>query len=217
MTTTPNFRKPLAVSLVAAALLAALPGCAPIVVGGAAVMTGVVATDRRSAGTQVDDQTIEVKAMNALPTALEGYGHVSATSYNRLVLLIGEVPKPQLAAAAQQAMLKIDGVRSVVNDIIVAPDAGVSQISADTLTTGKVKAAMIDAKGFPSGAVKVITERGIVYLLGIVTVAEAEQATEITRGVSGVQKVVKVFEVVTPAELQKLQPARGAPSTPPAN
>ena len=104
-------------------------------------------------------------------------------------------------------MLKVDGVRSVVNELAVAPNAGVSQQSSDTLITGKVKAAMIDAKGFPSGAVKVITQRGVVYLLGVVTATEAEQATEITRGVGGVQKVVKVFDIITPAELQKLLPA----------
>ena len=190
-------------ALATAALITALPGCAPIVLGGAAVMTGMMATDRRSAGTQVDDQSIELRALNVL----DGKGHVSATSYNRQILLTGEVPTPQLQQAVQQAMLKVEGVRSVVNELAVAPNAGVSQQSSDPLITGKVKAAMIDAKGFPSGAVKVITQRGVVYLLGVVTAAEAEQATEITRGVSGVQKVVKVFDIITPAELQKLLPA----------
>ena len=194
-------------ALATAALITVLPGCAPLVVGGAAMMTGMVVTDRRSAGTQVDDQSIELRALNVLPSVLDGKGHVSATSYNRQILLTGEVPTPQLQQAVQQAMLKVDGVRSVVNELAVAPNAGVSQQSSDTLITGKVKAAMIDAKGFPSGAVKVITQRGVVYLLGVVTATEAEQATEITRGVGGVQKVVKVFDIITPAELQKLLPA----------
>ncbi len=206
MTTIPNFRKPLAVSLVAAALLAALPGCAPMVVGGA-VMTGVLVVDRRSTGTQVDDQTIELRAVNALPGVLAGYGHVSAVSYNRQMLLTGEVPTPQMRMAVQQSMLKLEGVRGVINDLAVMPDSTLSQRSNDTLITGKVKAAMIDAKGFPSGAVKVLTERGAVYLLGIVTPDEAAQATEIARGVSGVQKVVKVLEVISPEELTKIAPA----------
>lgn len=202
----------LAASAAAATLITALGGCAPMVLGGAAVMTGMVATDRRTAGTQIDDQTIEIQVTNALSPVLGGKGHVSVTSYNRQVLLTGEVPTAQLQLAAQQTAQKIEKVRSVVNDLAVLPDATTSQMSEDALTTGKVKAAMIDAKGFPSGAVKVITERGNVYLLGIVTAAEADQAAEIARSTSGVKKVVKVFDIITPAELQQLKPA-----TPPAS
>ncbi len=202
----------LAASAAAATLVAALGGCAPMVLGGAAVMTGMVATDRRTAGTQIDDQTIEIQVTNALTPVLGGKGHVSVTSYNRQVLLTGEVPTAQLQLAAQQTAQKIEKVRSVVNDLAVLPDATTSQMSEDALTTGKVKAAMIDAKGVPSGAVKVITERGNVYLLGIVTAAEADQAAEIARSTSGVKKVVKVFDIITPAELQQLKPA-----TPPAS
>lgn len=197
-------------AMLATALLGALSlasGCAPMLVGGAVAGSAMVATDRRSAGTQVDDSTNEVKALTAIDATLGDRGHVTATSYNRLVLLTGEVPAEADKAAVEKAVAQISTVRATVNDIAVMPTSSLATRSNDSIITGKVKAAIFDAKDLQVATIKVVTERGIVYLMGLVTEAEAARAVEVARVVGGVKKVVRVFQIITPAELAGIQAA----------
>ena len=184
--------------LVAAGLLGA---CAPLLIGGAAVGGTMMATDRRSAGAQVDDQVIETKASNAVSTLLVERAHVNATSYNRMLLLTGEVPTEADRVAVEKAVSQIETVRSIVNDLAVMPNSSFSDRSNDSLITGKVKAEFVGASELSTNSIKVVTERGVVYLMGLVTETEAKRAVEIARGVGGVQKVVRVFQIVTAADV----------------
>lgn len=182
--------------LVAAALSAALlQGCAAVAVGGAA--TGVaVAHDRRTTGTIVDDESIEVKAASALNADKEirDQTHLNVTSYNNSILMTGEVPTQQLGQRAYKIVSGLDKVKKVHNETTVAAPSSFGSRSNDTLITSKVKARMVATKGFDSTLVKVVTERGVVYLLGLVTQGEGKLAGEIARQTDGVQKVVKLFE-----------------------
>jgi osmotically-inducible protein OsmY len=190
-----------------AALLAAaaLSGCAALLVGGA-VGTALVVTDRRTAGTQLEDQNIELKSLTRIREAVGERGHVSATSYNRQLLLTGEVASEADRTAIEQSIGRIEGVRSIVNELAVMGASSMTARSNDTILTSKVKASFIDAKDLHASAVKVVTERGVVYLMGRVTEREATRASDIARGVAGVQKVVRVFEVVSEAELASTVP-----------
>ncbi len=190
-------------TLLAAAVLAGgLSACVPLVVGGAAVGT-MVAVDRRTSGTQLEDETIEMRSANRIYEILGDRAHVNVTSWNRQVLLTGEVPAAEDRQKVEQTVLGVENVRSVVNELVVAPNSSVSQRSNDALITGKVKASFVDAKDIMSSAFKVVTERGVVYLMGRVTQREATRATEITRGVSGVAKVVRVFEIISEEEMRR--------------
>jgi osmotically-inducible protein OsmY len=190
-------------SLAAAALaaLTTLSACAPLVVGGAAVGSMLLFTDRRTSGAQLEDQAIELKARNRVRDVLGERGHVNATSYNRTVLLTGEVDNEEDARAVQQAIERIENVRGTVNELAATIPSSLSQRSNDVILSSKVKASFVDTKSLQANAFKVVTERGIVYLMGRVTEREAEMATEVARGVAGVQKVVRVFEVVSESEL----------------
>ena len=188
--------------LAAAALAGGLSACVPLVMGGAAVGT-LVAVDRRTSGTQLEDEGIEFRAANRLHGLYGDRAHVNVTSWNRQVLLTGEVPTQEDRQKAEQTLREVENVRSVVNDLVVAPPSSLSQHSNDTLITGKVKASFVDAKDLVSAAFKVVTERGVVYLMGRVTQREATRATEIARGVSGVTKVVRVFEIISEEELRR--------------
>lgn len=199
----------------AAALVAttALTACAPLLLGGAIVGSSMLVTDRRTSGTQVDDQAIELKGLKRVGETIGDRGSVSVTSYNRIVLLTGTVTNEADKAAVERALSAVENAKSVVNEIAIGTAASFGNRSNDTLLTSKVKASFVDAKDVQVNAYKVVTERGIVYLMGRVTEREANRAAEISRGVSGVQKVVKVFEIVTEAELNDLQP-KPAPARP---
>lgn len=197
-------RRALRVAAAAALAALALGGCAAVVVGGAAVGTAMVVTDRRTAGVQLEDQNIELKSLTRIRETVGERGHVNATSYNRMVLLTGEVPSEADRSALEQSITKIENVRSTVNELAVMGPSSMTARSNDTILTSKVKASFIDAKDLHANAVKVVTERGVVYLLGRVTEREANRATELARGVPGVQKVVKVLEILTEAELAAL-------------
>lgn len=182
---------------------AVLSGCAALVVGGA-VGTAMVASDRRTAGTQLEDQSIELKSLTRIRETVGDRGHINATSYNRQVLLTGEVQSDADRVAVEQSISRIEGVRSIVNELAVMGASSLTARSNDAILTSKIKASFIDAKDLHANAVKVVTERGVVYLLGRVTEREANRATDLARGVSGVQKVVKVFEILSEAELASL-------------
>jgi osmotically-inducible protein OsmY len=180
--------------------------CAPVIIGGAMVGGVLAATDRRTTGTQLEDQAIEIKALNRLRDLLGDRGHVNVTSYNRLALITGEVPTEADKAAVEQNVGSIDNVRSVVNELAVMGVSSLGQRSGDALLSAKVKATFVDAKDLMANAFKVTAERGTIYLMGRVTEREANTATELARSVTGVQRVVKVFEFITEAELAAMQP-----------
>ena len=192
--------------LLALAAGTTLSACAPLLIGGAIWGGTMVVSDRRTSGTQIDDQAIELKSVRRIADVIGDKGHVNVTSYNRLVLLSGEVPTEADKAAVEQAVARIDNVRAIVNELTLAAPSSLSARSNDTLMTSKVKASMVDAKDIQANAYKVVTERGVVYLMGRVTEREANRAADIARGVSGVQKVVKVFDVVSEGELADTQP-----------
>jgi osmotically-inducible protein OsmY len=193
-------------SVAIAAALTGLSACAPLLIGGAMVGGTLMATDRRTSGAQVEDQAIELKALGRVKDVIADRGHVTTISYNRMVLITGEVPSEADKAAVEQAVARIESVRSTVNELAVAGSASLTSRSNDTLITSKVKASFVDARDMLSNAFKVVTERGTVYLMGRVTEREATRAAELARSVSGVQKVVRVFEIVSEAELADMNP-----------
>ena len=182
-----------------------LSACVPLMVGGAVVGT-LVATDRRTSGAQLEDEGIDLRSANRIREALGDRAHVNINSYNRQVLLTGEVPTAKDKETAEQIVSKVDNVRSIVNEIAVLGNTTLGQRSSDSLVTAKVKAGLVDAKDLYAGAFKVVTERGTTYMLGKVSQREADRAAEVARTVSGVQKVVRIFEIVSEEELKRLLP-----------
>ncbi len=195
--------------LLATACVASLSACFPVVLGGA-MMGGLVAVDRRTAGTQLEDEGIEVRASSRVRDNLGDRGHINITSYNRQVLLTGEVPSAQDKQLVEQVVSQVANVRVIVNELAVLGNTTLTQRTSDTLTTGRVKAGLVDEKELYASAFKVVTERGTTYLMGRVTQREAELATEVVRGTNGVQKVVRVLEIISEAELQSLLPKPAA-------
>ncbi len=198
---------------VAAAVLAAtavLAGCAPLLIGGAVVGGALVATDRRTSGSLVDDEIIELKGKSRAGEALGDRGTVTPTSYNRIVLLTGEVPTEADKALAERVIARIDNVQSVVNEVTVGPMNTFGERSRDVFVAAKVKASIVDAKDLFANSIKVVVHRGTVYLMGRVTEREAVRASEVARGVTGVNKVVRVFEILTEAELANRAPRSAA-------
>ena len=179
------------------ALLAILPlfhGCAPLLVGGAAAGGAMVAQDRRTVGTITEDEGIELKASGRIGERFKDGVHVNVTSYNRMVLLTGEVPDAAARTEAERIAWAVQNVRGVHNELAVAGVSSYTVRSNDSVITSKVKGRLLDSQKLNPIHVKVVTENSIVYLLGLVTKEEANDATEIARTTSGVQKVVRVFE-----------------------
>jgi osmotically-inducible protein OsmY len=205
--TTRTFHRRLGAIALALAAAGTLNGCA-LLVGGAMVGGTMMMTDRRTSGAQVEDQGLELKSASRVREVLGNAGHVNVTSYNRQLLLTGEVPAEGDKAAIEAAIARTENLRTVVNDLAVMAPSSIGSRSNDTLITSKVKASLVDAKDIISTAFKVVTERGVVYLMGRVTEREANRATDVARGVPGVEKVVRVFEVVTEAELAGQVPAK---------
>jgi osmotically-inducible protein OsmY len=181
-------------SMLAAAALAAglLQGCFPLAVTGVGT-AALVATDRRTAGTYLEDETIEWKVFGRLREGFPG-AHVNATSYNRRVLLTGEVPNEEMKKKVEDAVRALDNVREVTNELQVAGASSLASRGSDSLITSNVKARMVNNGRFSPQHVKVLTEAGVVYLMGLVTPQEGDAAVEIARNTSGVVRVVKVFE-----------------------
>ncbi len=196
-------RRPMAAALICGAVLVSLQGCVGLMVGGAVVGT-LAATDRRTLGAQTEDKAIALKGETRIPNVAGPDAHVNVTSFNRKVLLTGEVRDEAAKAAAGQEAAAIEGVQSVVNELGIGGPASYTSRSNDAVITGKVKASFVDNKTLSANSVKVVTERGEVFLMGRVTQSEGNLAAEITRGVSGVIKVVKVFEYITDEEYRML-------------
>ena len=178
----------------ALALMPSLTACVPAVVVAGAGGAALVATDRRTTGTQVDDQAIELKVSEQASTQYGDRIHLNVTSYNGVVLLSGEVPDQGAWASIGNIAKSTPKVRVVQNELVVAPPTDISQRTNDTYITSKVKTRFIEANRFPPNAVKVVTERGVVYLMGIVSKAEGNSAGEVAATTAGVVKVVKLFE-----------------------
>jgi osmotically-inducible protein OsmY len=175
-----------------------LYGCAPAVVGGAAATTGAV-HDRRTVGTYVDDQGIELKASTAIRSEeeLNSQIHINIISVNGVVLLVGQAPTESLRQQAQNIVSGIEKVRHIHNELVIAAPTSLTARSNDTLITAKVKTSLFGIKGLPDydpTRTKVVTEDGIVYLMGLLYRNEADAASERARQVGGVEKVVKLFE-----------------------
>ena len=189
-----NFRP---IARLALALLLAAPvlsGCAALVVG-AVGGAALVATDRRSTGAQLDDTTIETKVATTLDSRYGSRAHIVTTSYNGFVLLSGESPDSAIATDAVALARSTERVRGVYNEVAIQPPTDLATRTNDSYTTSKVKARFVEANRFSATHVKVVTERGIVYLMGIVSRDEANAAAEIAATTSGVVRVVRLFEV----------------------
>ena len=170
-----------------------LSGCFPAVVGGAAA-GGAMAADRRTSGIYVEDENIELKTLKRLSQYMDKASHINVTSYNRIVLLTGEVPNDGQLAQAETLTREVSNVRNIHNGLTIGPASSIGDRSNDTYLTTKVKARFVSENLFPANVVKVVTEASVVYLMGIVTEKEGEDAVEIARTTEGVTKVVKVFE-----------------------
>jgi len=182
--------------------LAALPlgACVPIVIGagGAAVYSSL--EDRRSTGVQIDDESIEVRASNRISDRFGSRVHVNVTSYNRIALVTGEVPDDGARAEIEKIVRAVPNVRDVTNDLQISGLSSYGSRSNDTYLTSKVRGRLFDTKRVSPVHLKVVTESGVVYLMGVVTEPEADEAVDIARNTGGVRKVVKVFEYCKPSD-----------------
>jgi osmotically-inducible protein OsmY len=183
-------------SAVLAVSIATLSGCVPLVVGAGIAAGASVATDRRTTGTQLDDEVIEDRAVLEIQQRFKGDFHVNVTSYNGIVLLTGEVPAESAKSDVENIVRSNPKVRAVQDELAVGPVTDLGSRSNDTLITSKVKARFVEANKFQINHVKVVTERGVVYVIGIVTRDEGAAAGQIASTTSGVQRVVKVFEYI---------------------
>lgn len=194
----------LALILSALSLTAVLPACAPLLVGGAAAGTALVVSDRRTSGAIVQDQTNEARITYEFLQRIKVSGtHFTVTSFDGKVLLTGEVPAEVVKEDAGRIAASVIGVRTVVNELAVMPASSLTERSNDLLLAARVNTDLINKKDVPFSAVKVVVERGIVYLMGIVTETEANATAAVASRVSGVKSVVKVFEIESAAEIRR--------------
>lgn len=190
--------------LVALGLLPLLSACVPaVIVTGAAV--GVVSYhDRRSTGTQADDETTEWRARNRLPAVWRERGNVNFTAYNRRVLVSGEVPDERAKDEIGALAAALDGVQKVHNELRVGPVSTVGERADDVLLSSRIKARLLDQKVVSSNHVKPVSERGVVFLMGIVSEAEAQAAIDVVRTTAGVARVVSLFEILPASDIRRL-------------
>lgn len=189
--------------LLAAALSASLSACLPVVVTG--VGAGVLmATDRRTSGTYLEDEEIELKIVTRINEKLGNQVHLNATSFNRKVLLTGEAPSAAIKAELKSIASGVPNVQAVIDEVQIAGNSSLSSRSNDTVITSKVKARFVDANKFSANHVKVVTEASVVYLVGVVTQREADAAIEVARTTGGVRKVVNTLEVISEAQARDI-------------
>lgn len=195
-----NARRPMAGLLVkvvlGSALLASLSGCFGLIVG-AGVAGAMSTVDRRTIGAQTEDKAINVKAEIKMNQIAGSNGHINVTSFNRKVLLTGEVRDEAMKQAAEREVRAIENVVSVINELEVSGASSYTSRSSDALITAKVKTSLVDMKTVSAVSFKVTTERGVVYLMGVVTPREGNIAADVAKGVSGVTRVVKIFEYIS--------------------
>jgi osmotically-inducible protein OsmY len=192
-------------AVLCAALLSSLQGCVAVVAG-SAVASAVATSDRRTLGAQTEDKAISVKAETRMGNIVGDAGHINVNSYNRKVLLTGEVRDEAMKRAVEDEVRSIANVESVINELEVAGPSSYTSRSSDTLITSKVKLSLADKKTVSATSFKVVTERGTVYLMGMVTQREGNIAADVAKGVSGVMRVVKIFEYINEEDLRATQP-----------
>jgi osmotically-inducible protein OsmY len=198
-----KYVRPLAQATLCVALLSGLSGCVAVALGGVAV-GAVASADRRTLGAQADDKSISVKADLRLPKLTGPDVHINANSFNRQVLLTGEVKDAAMKALVEREVRAIPGVMAVANELEIAGPATYTARASDSLITTKVKASLVDMKTISASSFKVVTERGVVYLMGRVTQREGQVGADVARGVAGVSKVVKIFEYISEEEMRSL-------------
>lgn len=205
----------LAALFIGATVLPSLQGCFPVVAAG--VATGVMATvDRRSLGTQTEDESIEWKSSSRVSEKLGDKAHLNFTSFNRKVLLSGEVPSAEAKAEAERIVTGIPNVQGVYNELTVGPASSYSDRSNDSFITSKIKSRSVDSGKFNPVHVKVVTEAGTAFLLGMVTQPEADSAINVARTTSGVKKVVNLLEIIAPAKARELDVSQSKSNSKPA-
>ena len=185
-----------------------LASCAAPLMFGGVIGGAMVASDRRSAGIQVEDETIEQRSATAIRENFGSKEHINITSYNRQVLITGEVSTDTVRSQVESLIGRVENVRAVVNELAIGPASSFSDRSSDAVLVAKVKASMVDTEDVFANVYKVVGERGTIYLMGRVTQREAKRATDVVRGVSGVKRVVRVFEYITEDDLRAMQPKR---------
>ncbi len=190
-------------------LMVSLQGCVAVVAGGM-VAGAVSATDRRTLGAQTEDKAIAVKAETHLPQIVGDAGHVNINSYNRKVLLTGEVRDEAMKQAVEKDVRSITNVDNVMNELLVAGPSSYTSRTSDTVITSKVKLSLADKKTVSANSFKVVTERGNVYLMGLVTQREGNIAAQVAQGVSGVMSVTKMFEYISEEDLRAMQPQQAS-------
>jgi len=183
-------------------------GCFPLAATGL-VVGSIALTDRRTLGAQTEDTMIEFKAQRRISEQMRYPGGISVTSFNRRVLLTGQVASDADKRRAEQLVREVDNVRQVHNELHTAGQPGFTSTAADVTITAAVKAALVEAKEVPAASIKVVTESGVVYLLGVVTQRESQAAVRVASRARGVQKVIAVFEVITDDELKRMSSRAG--------
>ncbi|MBW6494341.1 MAG: BON domain-containing protein [Burkholderiaceae bacterium] len=193
----------LVASLVAAGF--ALSACAPLLVGAGATLGTLSALDRRTVGAQTEDELIELKGRNRLTESMRNAGGIGVTSYNRKVLLTGQVLSAEDKSNATKVIASMSNVRSVDNELQVSGRVSMGVSASDALITTRVKTALLDSNRVQANTIKVVTEASVVYLMGIVTAAEGAAAADIASRASGVARVVTVFETISNDDLQRIK------------
>lgn len=207
----------LKLALAFTAVIGSLPllqGCIPAVIATGATVGVMSAQDRRTTGAQADDEAIEWKAAQQVPEAYKATAHLNFTSFNRRLLITGEVPSEEARSTIGEQVGKLEGVKEVFNETIVGPASSLSTRTNDSYVTSKVKARLVDEKTLSANHIKVVTEAGTTFLMGIVTDREAKVAVAVTRRTAGVARVVNLMEVLSDAEVRRLEtlPNAGSPA-----
>jgi osmotically-inducible protein OsmY len=208
-----SFCKNLVLFASLACSLLPLSGCAPLLLGGAFIGASMT-TDRRTVGAQLEDQRIQVRAAMIIhdsPTLASG--HIIITSYNRTVLIAGEVPNNAAKQLAYSSVAAIENVRNVINQLTIAPNASWNQMASDSVVTTQVKSALVGAKNIYSSSFVITTENGVVYVMGRVTKVEAKMALDVISSTSGVRKVVDALEIIPEAEFSRMVTAQPIPAS----
>jgi osmotically-inducible protein OsmY len=204
------FSKSTASLLSTLVLCLGLASCAAPLMFGGVIGGAMVATDRRSAGIQLEDEMIEQRSRTAMRENFGNKEHINVTSYNRQVLITGEVSNDNVRRQVEALVSRVENVRAVVNELAIGQASSTSDRANDVLLAAKVKASMVDTEDVFANVFKVVSERGTVYLMGRVTQREANRATEVVRGIGGVKRVVRVFDYLTEDELRAIQPKRSS-------
>jgi osmotically-inducible protein OsmY len=203
-----NLNKSAASLLSTLVMCLGLASCAAPLMFGGVIGGAMVASDRRTTGIQVEDETIEQRSATAMRENFGSKEHINITSYNRQVLITGEVSNDTVRRQVESLISRVENVRAVVNELVVGAASSTSDRASDALLVAKVKASMVDTEDVFANVFKVVGERGTIYLMGRVTQRESQRATDVVRGVSGVKRVVRVFEYITEDELRAMQPKR---------